>query len=279
MIVRELPDGTALLIGQESHADVAAQLAAHWGNAAFSRLDPYQSVVFGTAYHDSGHREMEADLPIDVETGLPYFHRKAPLAVRRRDADSNNFQWIRGRDIYAAFLASVHHAGLRKRRYDTVHWGGGIRDGYEGGAPAQEPALGMDAAFADLSDWQREVAEQLEITDQRAREAFWHNYRCLQTFDQLSLYFCCDGYDGTELKEATLVDVPVATGSSRTVDLTITPTGPDSVRISPYPFDSDLLQIAVMTRQMMPCVDQPDVVAKEGFYRATRCPLAWEISA
>ncbi len=279
MIVRELPDGTAQLIGQEDHADVAAQFAAHWGNARFSRLEPYRSVVFGTIYHDSGHREMEADLPIDVETGLPYFHRKAPLAVRRRDADANNFQWIRGRDRYAALLASVHHAGLRKRRYDTVHWGGGIRDGYEGGARSeQQPALGMDDAFADLSDWQREVAEQLGITDPRARKAFWHNYRCLQAFDQLSLYFCCDGYDGAELKEATLVDVPLATGSDRTVDLVLTPTGLSSIRVTPYPFDSESLRIAVMARQMTPCVDQPDVVAKEGFYRATRRPLVWEIT-
>ena len=279
MIVRELPDGTTLLILQESHADVAQQFAAHWGNDQFSRLDPYAPMVFGTGYHDSGHREMEADLPIDPETGVPYFHRNTPLALRKRDADTNNFQWVRGRDTYASLLVPMHHAGLRKRRYDTVRWGQGMRDGYEGGQPTGPEELGMDSAFTDLHEWQREVADHLGLTDRTAKDAFWHNYRCLQTFDQLSLYFCCDGYDGDRLKEVTLERVPVAHGSEQTVDLHLRPTGPSSVRISPYPFDVSSFQIAVMTRRMVPCVGKDEAAAKEGYYGALRLPLVWEISS
>jgi hypothetical protein len=279
MIVRELPDGTTLLILQESHADVAQQFAAHWGNGEFSRLDPYTPMVFGTGYHDSGHREMEADLPIDPETGVPYFHRNTPLALRKRDADSNNFQWVRGRDTYASLMVSMHHAGLRKRRYDTVRWGQGMRDGYEGGTSTSQEQLGMGSAFSDLKDWQIDVAKALGLDDPAARDHFWHNYRCLQAFDQLSLYFCCDGFDGELLKEATLEEVPVAYGSERTVELRLSPTGPSSVRISPYPFDAPRFEISVMTRQMVPCVGKDDDVAKEGYYGAIRRPLVWEITS
>jgi hypothetical protein len=266
------------LISQEGHADVAAQFAAHWGNDAFSRLKPYGSMVFGTTYHDSGHREMEADLPIDVERGLPYFHRNTPLALRKRDADVNNFQWVRGRDPYASLMVSMHHAGLRKRRYDTVRWAPGTRDGYNP-PPGDADELGVEAAFADLADWQREVAEQLGLSDPQARDAFWHNYRCLQTFDQLSLYFCCDGYDGDRMKEAGLERAPVAYGSDETADLHFEPTGPNSIRITPYPFDVPSLPISVMARQMTPRVDQAEAVAKEGYYSALRHPLIWEVTS
>lgn len=279
MIVRELPDGTTLLILQESHADVAQQFAAHWGNQEFTRLSPYASMVFATGYHDSGHREMEADLPIDPETGVPYFHRNTPLALRKRDADANNFQWIRGRDPYASLMVSMHHAGLRKRRYDTVRWGQGMRDGSENGQSAGQLELGMGAAFADLKDWQREVADQLGLDDPAPRDAYWHNYRCLQTFCQLSLYFCCDGYDGEQMKEVTLEQVPIAYGAGRVVDLRIRPIGGSAVRVSPYPFDVPRFEVSVMSRQMAPCVGQPDDTAKEGYYSAVRRPLAWEITS
>jgi hypothetical protein len=285
MIVRELPDGTTLLILQESHADLAQQFAAHWGNQEFSRLDPYASMVFGTGYHDSGHREMEADLPIDPETGVPYFHRNTPLALRKRDADANNFQWIRGRDTYASLMVSMHHAGLRKRRYGTVLWGQGVRDGYEGGSregASQSGSLGelgMAAAFADLKEWQLEVADHLRLDDPVDRDRFWHNYRCLQTFDQLSLYFCCDGYDGEPMKEVTLERVPVAYGSERTVDLRLSPIGPNTIRMTPYPFDVPRFSIGIMTRQMVPCIGEPDDTAKEGYYSAVRRPLTWDVTS
>ena len=94
MIRRELADGTLLLIPQEHHADVAAQFAAHWGGGRFATPRPYQSVVFATIYHDSGHREVEADLPVDVEIGAPYGHRDMPAAFKRPEANIASARWI-----------------------------------------------------------------------------------------------------------------------------------------------------------------------------------------
>ena len=67
MIKRDLQDGTSLFILQEDHADLAAQFAAHWGNERFAKLEPSESMVFAGIYHDSDHRETEADIPIDSE--------------------------------------------------------------------------------------------------------------------------------------------------------------------------------------------------------------------
>ena len=61
---------------QEDHAELSAQFAAHWGNARFSELRPYQTMVFATTYHDSGYREWEGNPPMNVEKGRPYAHRE-----------------------------------------------------------------------------------------------------------------------------------------------------------------------------------------------------------
>lgn len=271
MITRDLSNGTSLVILQEDHADLAAQFAAHWGNDRFERLQPYTTMVFGTVYHDSGHREMEADLPIDVEKGLPYALGRTPAGIRKREADVENCKWIASRDPYAGLVVSVHHSGLRKRRYDTV--------GRADAKPADGPKLSLDDALGDLEEWQRAWANQIEIGDPQARAEFWHNYRCLQVFDILSLYFCWDGYDSDRLKNVTVKHVPVGYGSDETVDLELVPTGPESVRITPYPFDISPLPISLFVRPMTPLVDKEQPITQEAFYKAQRLPQTWQLSS
>ncbi len=273
MFARQLPDGNVLMIEQEHHTDLSAQFAAHWGNDEFSRPEPYHSVVFGTIYHDSGHREMEADLPIDVERGVPYAIGRTPGGLRRAEADVANAHWVRARDPYASLLVSMHHAGLRKQRYDTVRKRGGEQLPSGG-----ETASGIDAAFRDLDGWQREVAEELGLAEPKAREGLWHNYRLLQVFDLLSLYFCRDGYQNGQMQEVVLEQVPVSSASDRLVDLHLVPTGQDSLRITPYPLDVASMSVSLMTRVMTPVLDAPEMVTKEQYYKARRLPLAWEIT-
>jgi len=275
VIVRELTNGSALVITQEGHADVAAQFAAHWGNEQFSRIEPYRSMMFGTTYHDSGHREMEADLPINVEKGVPYMFRGAPPGLRRREDDVANALWIRSRDPYASLVVAMHHSGLRKRRYDTVRV---KRSDGGNGASADEAPLGLDAAFEDLEGWQQEVAQELGMSDSSARDSFWHNYRLLQVFDLLSLHFCCDGYQGDQLKELTLEQVPVKSGSSEVVELHLTPIDRNVVRVTPYPFDESPLRVSVQARCVVPLVAAPAELGQEEYYHAPRELVTWEFT-
>ena len=48
MVIRELKDGRSYVSLQEDHAELAAQFAAHWGNSRFSKLRPYDTMVFAT---------------------------------------------------------------------------------------------------------------------------------------------------------------------------------------------------------------------------------------
>jgi hypothetical protein len=274
MFARELADGTFLMIEQEDHTDLSAQFAAHWGNERFSRPEPYRSVIFGTTYHDSGHREMEADLPIDVERGIPYAIGRTPPGLRKNEADVVNAQWVRTRDPYASLMIAMHHAGHRKRRYDSV------RGRTVGGAePEPWGSLGMDDAFNDLSGWLVEIADELDLADRQAREAFWHNYQLLQVYDLLSLYFCRDGFARGEQREVVLERVPMRSGSDERADLHLTPAGPNSVRISPYPLDIPALSVSMMTRLVTPAPNAPEQDAKERYYQAQRNPLTWQITS
>jgi len=274
MFARELPDGTVLMIEQEDHTDLSAQFAAHWGNDHFSRPEPFQSVLFGTIYHDSGHREMEADLPIDVERGVPYAIGRTPPGLRKNEADVANAHWIADRDPYAAVLVSMHHAGLRKDRYDGPRKRTGGPD-----STADRKPLGMEDAFADLAPWLQELVAKVGLDEPKARAAFWHNYQLLQVYDLLSLYFCRDGVKNGEMQGVVLERVPVRSGSDETVDVEIVPTGPSALRMSPYPLDAPSMTVSMMTRVMAPVLDAPEPVAKAEYYRARRNPLTWQITS
>ncbi|MET0586248.1 MAG: DUF3891 family protein [Candidatus Binatia bacterium] len=76
MVIRELKNGCCFVSTQEDHAELSAQLAAHWDNEKFSRLRPYDTMVFATTYHDSGYREWEGNPPIHLAKGRPYAHRE-----------------------------------------------------------------------------------------------------------------------------------------------------------------------------------------------------------
>ena len=69
------------LITQPAHAELAGQMAVHWGNEEFAvpgrfaaSADPERlrrEVVLAVAEHDSGWWEWEADPPLSAEDGLP----------------------------------------------------------------------------------------------------------------------------------------------------------------------------------------------------------------
>jgi hypothetical protein len=101
----------------------------------------------------------------------------------------------------------------------------------------------------------------------------------MQVFDLFSLYFCCDGYSESGMKEATLGPVPVAYGSDREVDIHIIPTGPDTIRMDPYPFDMSPLRVAIPGRVVKRLVGQSEAQCRAAFYTAPRDSFAWTITS
>ena len=270
MIKRDLQDGTSLFILQEDHADLAAQFAAHWGNEEFAKLEPYESMVFAGVYHDSDHREVEADIPIDMERGLPHGHRTVPFSPKKLVALPQNLEWVRARDPYAGLIVSMHHTGLAQGRYNLIQsWQASSRKGIR-------PE--METTVRTLEASQRKQIDQLERAGKDTSAHVWLNYRIFQVFDLLSLYFCCDGYEADgSMKEVRITPVPAAYDSEKEVELHIIPEGTQRVRLDPYPFDVSPLNIAVMGRVMSGEPGMSEAESRLAFHRADRRFLNWEV--
>jgi hypothetical protein len=253
MVIRELKDGRSYVSLQEDHAELAAQFAAHWGNAQFSQLRPYKTMVFATTYHDSGYREFEGNPPINIEKGRPYAHRESipSFEAIELEAYANNVGWLCSHDLYAGLIVSMHRTGLWHNRYNVFT------------KPAE----------------QEQYKKTLAAGNPAFEDELWHNYRALQIFDLLSLYFCCDGYASEkEFKDYTIAPIRIAYDSNEETELKITPNGPGSVKMTPYPFDQSPLQFSVRARLMTPAKGQSAEAGLEAYQKAPRRLLTFEIS-
>jgi hypothetical protein len=272
MIIRDLPDGGALVSTQEDHADLAAQFAAHWGNERFARLRPYETLVFAATYHDSGYREWEGKPPMNVEKGRPYaFRERIPsFEAVELQAYKRNVEWVRAADPYAGLLVSMHRTGLWQNRYNVLT---------EPAMKLRNRSPAVEAARREMEAAQKKDMRDLGAGKPEFERELWHNYRALQVFDLLSLYFCCDGYAGEEsFKEFRLAPVTPAYEGGEQVTLSIVPNGSGAVRMRPYPFDVSPLRVTLRARIVAPTKVKSERACAERYHKAQRCLLKFEIS-
>jgi hypothetical protein len=271
MFFRDLKDGSCALGTQEDHAELAGQFAAHWGNKDFAQLRPYETMVFAATYHDSGFRSWEGYPPINMEKGRPSGFREAPFSPPRLEGHTRNIEWIRAKDPYAGLIVSIHHTGLLQYRYQTI-----TSPKTTTRSAPQRPEV--QAFIDEQENSQKEQKKHLGGEDPKFDDEMWFNYRLLQIYDLLSLYFCCDGYVGHGLKENLIAPVPVAYGSKEEVNLHIIPTGANSVRMEPYPFDHSSLEVSVRARIMTSGSFASEDECMEAYFKAPRTFLNFEIS-
>ena len=273
MVNRELKDGRTYVSLQEEHAELAAQFAAHWGNSRFSKLRPYQTMVFATTFHDSGYREFEGNPPMNVEKGRPYAHREdvPNLEATELKAYAKNAEWVASQDPYAGLLVSMHRTGLWHNRYNIfTEPAGRLR---ERSQPVKDAKIKMESQ-------QAEIKRKLMELEPGFENDLAYNYMALQIFDLLSLYFCCDGYaNDNEFKEYKIAPVRVSYDSNETVTLTIKPNGPGSVIMDPYPFDTSPVQFSARARIVAPIKEKSEAACVDAYHKAARQQLNFQISA
>lgn len=272
MVVRDLKNGSSIVSTQEDHAELSAQFAAHWGNDKFTKLRPYNSMVFATTYHDSGYREWEGNPPVNVAKGRPYAHREdipffEPVELR---AYAKNIEWLRSHDRYAGLLVSMHRTGLWQNRYQTfTNPKGRLRE--------RSPEI--KAAMKEMEARQQEEKNTLGEGNPKFENELWFNYRALQIYDLLSLYFCCDGYtEDDQFKEDVLAPIRLSYDTDEEVELRIIPSAPRSVKMEPYPFDISPLKVSVRARTIPPGPYTSEEACLEAYHKAPRQLLTFEIS-
>lgn len=233
MIVRDAGDAWQVVF-QTDHAVLAGDFARAWGNERFARPEPFGTVVEATARHDdgwavwerapslSGHNGAAAPcnfLDVQITSHLAFY--RAMIASVGDD------------DPYAGLLVSMH--------------GRGIYNGRHGTNPELKLTFAADEqhavnVFVDEQEAaQRTAIAQLGVPD----EERWTNYKLLQLFDRLSLYFCTKDVERGE--SDTLSPAPTDYHGGET-ELRIEPTGPWSVSIDPYPFTEPAARFEVVRR-------------------------------
>ncbi len=239
MINRDLDDGRTILIRQEDHAAAAGCFAEHWGNDRFAPSSRQASLVCAAHLHDTHYHELEAVPPVDVAQGRPFGHRQLPFEPWHLEALQRNIDSVSKQDAYAGALVSMHHTGLMQNRYGMIRsW----RDGQQQPGSARRIRPELQAFIEGLEQKQKMILADLGLEGEMQRE---FDYRLLQVCDLLSLYICCDGYQGLEMQVASIGPVPNALASKSEDDLRLIPQDDGSIRMEPYPFDQDELEITL----------------------------------
>lgn len=219
MIVRDTGNGWQIVM-QTHHADLSGQLCRAWGSNGLVAPRPEGPLAVVSVRHDDGWAVWERAPSLDPETDAPRDFLNVQVLLHL-DFYRACISAITDEDPYAGLLASMHGAGIYRERY-------GAQPGLE--LRFQEDVQARVDAF---------VAEQeasfpgritaLGISDKER----WVNYKFLQAFDRLSLYFCMKDLDVGEAGE--LAPIPVDYDGNE-VTVQMEPRGSWHVRLDPYPF-------------------------------------------
>jgi hypothetical protein len=260
MIIRK-QDGTGLVIvGQTDHSRFVGQLAAHWGNREFAPPDPFESVVRAASYHDFGWLRYETAPLLDAESGEPYPFLRVPLTATQLASYQWSLDWMADIDPYAGLIVSMHRTGLWKGRYGTI----AHPKGYN--LTVLDPAV---QAFVERNE-ARQEQQRASLGD----KSVWGNYRLMQVWDLLGLYFCCQDPYPDFIDPVPAID----SGDGAGVRLTFAPEGPRRVRFEPYPFATRPCRVQLLARRL-PAPTYPDLEAfRRAYYRADAELLEFELA-
>jgi hypothetical protein len=241
MIVQSTPEGKPhFVIEQVDHCRMSGQLAKKFGNADFNTPVPHDLLTYIVAHHDEGWEAVDALREQSPTTGLPHHLTQTPLPyLVKTSKASPDFN-----EVYHAFcglLSSMHTYGLFNGRY-------GLSDFIfiDKIAPENKSAV-TDMLNAELERQARlknELSSNAGTAAWVAEAALMNNYKLLQFFDTLSLYFHTTQAEARG--ETKFLNVPDGKGTDHTV--TITPREDGAYALSPWVFEGDSLEAFVEGR-------------------------------
>jgi hypothetical protein len=212
-------------------------------------------MVFVAEAHDNGWWDWDINPEVD-DQGFPITFRRTP---RQRLYDFiKGIDNIMKADLYAELIASIHHAGLPQHRYGTLPAVPRRQDEHTMKFIREREPLNQELIA--------KVGTMKEYDGANSSDFIWFNYRLMQVFDRLSLFFCCNydlekattsesqsQYDkdyGRAFYGAAINATPVRFGRED-VELTLMPVGKTKLRVNPYPFDESPLNVTVRGRKMV----------------------------
>jgi hypothetical protein len=256
MIVRKEANGL-VLVGQTDHSRLVGQFAAHWGNARFEGVQPYDSVVRAAVYHDYGWLAYETS-PVITDAGeTPDFRQ---VGAKQLDSYQWCVDWMTGIDRYSGLLVSMHRTGLWRGRYGTIAYPTGFN-----------PRALNDATEEFIKRheaWQEEEQRRLDPAQVRI------NYRLLQVWDLLGLYFCCADPGDDRIEP---VPQSYRAGTGEGVSVKLHAEGKRRVALDPYPFEARPLKVQ-LTAKRLGTQQWPDLASfRRDYFQAPTELLEFEL--
>ena len=245
MIIQTAPEREPrLAVMMHEHTALAHQFAREFGNDLFEAAQPADLMCHVVLHHDAGWFEFDRDPLTDPNTALPYNLVDTPpehiTVTSRRSPDYNERH-----HPFCGLVSSMHSWGLYNGRYGLSNMV--LIDKI----PAQDKPLARRMLDNELERQQRlkgALAKDSKTGGWIEDSKLFQNYKQLQFFDTLALYFNRTHAGGRG--ETTFTHVPLNAKDDATI--TVRPKGPGVYALSPFPFASVDPEFAYAGRQISP---------------------------
>jgi len=259
MMTQTAPPGEPHFVNtMNEHTEMCGQMARAFGNDRFERPAPFDEVVYIVANHDRGWDDFDRNPGIDPATHLPYIMIRTPttdlVKTNRGSPDFNE-----AHHPYCGLLSSMHTWGLYNGRYGFSSFVARTQKTTSIEVMDTHRPL-IDAMLAD------EEARQTRLKATLAKNAatrewvadphLFQNYKQLQFFDTLSLYFHLR--HAGERGDETYLHVPVNAEEDATIALKKVDERVYS--LDPFPFSGDHLTLTCRGRYVEPFPEDFDPV-------------------
>ena len=251
MIIQTAPAGEPrLAVMMHEHTALSGQFARAFGNDRFEPVWPNDLMFYVVSHHDAGWAEFDRDPVTDETSALPYNLVETPAkyltVTSRRSPDFNERH-----HPYCGLMSSMHSWGLYNGRYglsklvliDKI-------------PPGDRPLA--ERMLAGEIDRQSKLKTQIMEDAQTARwiekDHLFQNYKQLQFFDTLALYF--NRTHPSERPKQEFEHVPL--NAREDANVTIRPRSTDVYEVSPFPFAANAAEFAFAGRLIEPGQHQKD---------------------
>jgi hypothetical protein len=264
MIVQSVADGQEngphFVVKLAEHLELVGQFGENFGNSEFAPPQPRDEFLYAVRWHDKGWQDLDDSPPLDPKTGLPYNPVETPIPVilitSSRSPEHNEAY-----HPYCGLIDSMHIWGLYNGRY-------GLSDKVLIDLIPEEHRLAAETMLNTEYQRQQRLTAILSANAETApwveQGRLFTNYKLLQFFDTLALYFNCT-HEGGRAPES-FQNVPRDVGDD--VEIRLQPEGDGTYCLSPYPFREDGLEVYFEGRYLARFSpdDEPDM---EKVMRAT----------
>ena len=245
MIVQATIEGKPnFVIEQTDHGHMTGRVAAAFGNDQFASPVPNELMVYVTAHHDEGWQPIDDLREQSIETGLPHHLTGTPLPYLVKTSQGSP-DFNEKHHAFCGLLSSMHTYGLFNGRYGLSDFI--FIDKISDDVKASVTAM-LDAELERQERLKKSLAENSETSAWIAKDALFDNYKLLQFFDTLSLYFHMTHAEGRT--QTKFLNVPDGKGKDHTI--TIEPTDNGTYALTPFPFSGNKIEFFVPGRFLTP---------------------------